>query len=77
MTNIYGTIGFSLLEHIDDKNKIMILADMHNTLPSCNNKTNIADWFKSKFPTSEILLEEVPREDFKLKELWSVQCSKT
>jgi hypothetical protein len=71
MTNIYGTIGFSLLEHIDDKNKIMILADMHNTLPSCNNKTNIADWFKSKFPTSEILLEEVPREDFKLKELWT------
>ena len=70
MKNIYGTIGYTLLEHDVDKNKVIVLADMHDTLPSCNMKTNIADWFKSKFGSSEILLEEVPRENVKLKELW-------
>ena len=70
MTNIYGTIGYTLLEHKDNKNKIIILADMHNTLPSCKDKINIAKWFESKFTSSEIFLEEVPRENVKLQELW-------
>ena len=70
MENIYGTIGYTLLEHNINKNKVIVLADMHNTLPSCKNKINIADWFKSKFNSSEIFLEEVPRENVKLKELW-------
>lgn len=71
MRNIYGTIGYTLLEHKNGKNKIIVLADMHNTLPKCDNKINMAEWFKSKFNKSEIFLEEVPRENFKLKELWT------
>jgi hypothetical protein len=70
MKNIYGTIGYTLLEHTEKKNKVIVLADMHDTLPSCNSKVDIAEWFKSKFNSSEILLEEVPRENVKLKELW-------
>lgn len=70
MTTIYGTIGYTLLEHKDNKNRIIVLADMHNTLPSCKDKINIAKWFESKFPSSEIFLEEVPRENVKLQELW-------
>ena len=34
------------------------------------DKINIAKWFESKFPSSEIFLEEVPRENVKLQELW-------
>ena len=70
MKNIYGTIGYTVLKNISTNNKIIILADMHDTLPSCTNQTNISDWFKSKFKSSKILLEEVPREGFKLEELW-------
>jgi hypothetical protein len=70
MNTIYGTIGFTLLEHKENKNKIIVLADMHNTLSSCKDKINIAKWFESKFSSSEIFLEEVPRENVKLQELW-------
>jgi len=66
---IYGTIGCIYLK-FNDQN-ILILADQHDTLPSCNNKINVADWFEKKISSSEILLEEVPRkEENKLIELW-------
>jgi len=71
MKNIYGTIGYTVLEDLKIKKKIIILADMHDTLPNCINQTNISDWFKSKFNSSKILLEEVPRENVELIELWS------
>lgn len=71
MKNIYGTIGYTLLENTNINKKVIILADMHDTLPQCINQTNVSDWFKSKFGSSKILLEEVPREDFSLSELWS------
>ena len=72
MKTIYGTIGYSLL--VDPKSykkNIIILSDMHDRLPQCTNQTNISDWFKSKFNSSKILLEEVPRDNFNLTELWS------
>jgi hypothetical protein len=66
---IYGTIGYIYLK-LNDQN-ILILADQHDTLPSCDNKINVANWFKKKLSSSEILLEEVPREENnKLIELW-------
>ena len=64
MSKIYGTIGYVFLKK--DNRKIIVLADQHDTLPSCENKINVAEWFKSKFKTSKILLEEVPRENNKL-----------
>jgi hypothetical protein len=70
MKNIYGTIGYTMLENIN-KHKIIVLADMHDTLPYCKNQINISDWFKTKFESSKILLEEVPRDNFELEELWS------
>jgi hypothetical protein len=71
MKNIYGTIGYTLLVEPKSNKKIIILADMHDTLPQCTNQTNVSDWFKSKFNSSKILLEEVPRDNFSLSELWS------
>jgi hypothetical protein len=70
MKNIYGTIGYTILKNIKNNNNIIVFADMHNSLPACTNQTNISEWFKSKFKTSEILLEEVPRDNFILEELW-------
>jgi hypothetical protein len=68
--NIYGSIGFTLLKNKETKQKIIIFADMHDTLPKCKNKVNIADWIKRKFNSCCILLEEVPRDNMQLEELW-------
>jgi hypothetical protein len=68
MNKIYGTIGYVFL--VKGNHHIIVLADQHDTLPGCDNKINIADWFKKKFISSKILLEEVPRENNKLIELW-------
>ena len=70
MLNIHGSIGYTVLENPDTKKRIIVLADMHDSLSECSDKTSISDWFKSKFDSSEILLEEVPRENFELQELW-------
>ena len=71
MKNIYGTIGYTLLKNPNSNNKIIILADMHDRLPECSNRTNISDWFTSKINSSKILLEEVPRDNVTLHELWT------
>jgi len=71
MKNIYGTIGYTVLKNNKSNKKIIILADMHDTLPSCTNQTSISNWFKTKFDSSKILLEEVNRDGIELKELWS------
>ena len=70
MLNIQGAIGYTILENPETKKKIIILADMHDSLSECSQQTSMSDWFKSKFDSSEILLEEVPRENFELQELW-------
>ena len=66
--NINGSIGYSFLS--DKKYNILILADIHSELPYC--KTDgifISDWLDKK-KTSKLLLEEVPRINIKLQELW-------
>ena len=70
MKNIYGTIGYSLLENPNTNKKIIILADSHDRLPECTDSTSISDWFESKIHSSKILLEEVPRKKVTLQELW-------
>lgn len=69
--NIYGTIGYTILLNEKTNKHIMIMADMHDSLPVCENKTNISDWLRNKFFTSKIFLEEVSRDDSELEELWS------
>lgn len=69
--NLYGTIGYTILKHPITNQQIIIFADRHDNLPHCNNKTDIADWFKEKMYSSKILLEEVPRESVQLEELWT------
>ena len=67
--NIYGAIGYTILEK--DNHKIILFSDMHDKLKSCNNKINIDEWLKLKFKSSIILLEELPERDINLEFLWS------
>jgi len=69
--NVYGAIGYTLLKHNITNKKIIILADMHDKLNFCNNQILITEWLKKKIKSSVILLEEVPRENVVLEELWS------
>ncbi len=72
--NIYGAIGFTLLENNTisySPRYILILADMHSKLPYCDDRINISEWFFNNMKSTNILLEEVPRIDIKLKELWT------
>lgn len=71
MKNLYGTIGYTILKNNKTNNNIIVFADRHDNLPQCDNKTNIAEWFKQKMHSSKILLEEVPRNSVELEELWS------
>jgi hypothetical protein len=69
MIKLYGSIGYVLLKY--ENKYVIIFSDMHSTLKKCNNQISISKWFQTKFNTSHILLEEVPRNNnFKLKELW-------
>lgn len=71
MTILYGTIGYTILNNTTTNKKIIIFADRHDNLPSCPDNIDIAEWFKQKSKSSKILLEEVPRGDVDLQELWS------
>ena len=48
MKSIYGSIGYTLLKNKDNDKNIIVLSDMHDTLPSCENKVNMGEWFKNK-----------------------------
>jgi len=66
--NISGSIGYIYLS--DNKNKVLILSDMHSELPYCKeNSEFVSKWMQRKY-NSKILLEEVPRIGSTLKELW-------
>lgn len=69
MTNIYGSVGYTLLRN--KYNKILIFADVHSKLPYCENKIDISDWFKDNMNFTNVLLEEVPRDGVELNELWT------
>jgi len=70
-----GSLGYTLL--VNEQSQIIIFADMHSELPYCKeNGIFISEWFKNisnNFKDMHnylFLLEEVPRSDIKLKELW-------
>jgi hypothetical protein len=68
--NIFGLIGYTVLDN--GSKKVLVMADRHDELPPCDyDYHNIADWLKDKFYTSDILLEEVERDDNELQELWA------
>ena len=67
--NIYGAIGYTIVKN--ENHKIILFSDMHDKLKSCDNKINMDKWLKSKFTSSIILLEEVPRDDSDLELIWS------
>lgn len=67
--NIYGAIGYTIVKN--ENHKIILFSDMHDKLKSCDNKINMDKWIKSKFTSSIILLEEVPRDDSDLELIWS------
>jgi len=66
--NIYGAIGYILLNK--NNSNILILSDKHDKLEKCDNYIKVDQWLKTKFVSSTILLEEVPRENVEIKGLW-------
>lgn len=66
---IYGTIGYSIFKN-NNNNKVIVFADMHDTLKKCSKYVTIGNWLKKKSEDSVILLEEVDREETKLMSLW-------
>ena len=76
--NISGAIGVTLLKRYNNnfEKKVIIFSDNHSNEQYCNdsfkNSFNIKTLFNKEKYSSQILLEEVKREDeSKLKELWS------
>lgn len=67
---IFGLIGYTILEK--NNKKVLVMADRHDALPPCNyDYVSVAEWMKTKFNTSNILLEEVERSpEHTLRELW-------
>jgi hypothetical protein len=71
MVNLYGSIGFCLLNNIDSKpNNILVLSDMHSQLSYCSDYKTVSEWLIDKIKNNNILLEEVPRDNVELKELF-------
>jgi hypothetical protein len=68
MTNIYGSVGYTMLKN--KYNKILVMADVHSKLSYCDNKIDVSDWFKENMNIKNILLEEVPRNGVELNELF-------
>lgn len=68
MINLYGSIGYSLLKSKANElpNKILVLADMHSQLSYCSDYKKISEWLLSKINNSNVLLEEVPRDNVEL-----------
>lgn len=76
-TTLYGSIGYTYLTNKNNINNndinvdILLLSDMHSQLPYCGDYIKISDWFRRKKNNTNILLEEVPRDEtFKLQELF-------
>lgn len=67
---VYGTLGYSLLNNNENKT-VLIFSDMHDNLEQCNHNISIDILLKNKMKSSNILLEEVPREGVKLIDLWN------
>jgi len=72
--NINGAIGYIYLKHKTNNNQILLFSDNHSSQNYCylNGKSNgtfISDFLEMKH--SKVLLEEVPRINNKLIELWS------
>ena len=72
MINLYGSIGYSLLKSQANEfpRKILVLADMHSQLSYCSDYKKISEWLLSKINNSNVLLEEVPRDNVELKGLF-------
>jgi hypothetical protein len=69
MATIYGSVGYTVL--MRPGFKVIVYADKHDNNIGCNNTIDMAGWMKTKFTSSNIILEEVPRnEESKLEELW-------
>lgn len=66
---IYGTLGYTLLKNNENKS-VLIFSDMHDKLEQCKHNISIDNLLKNKMKSSNILLEEVPREGVKLIDLW-------
>lgn len=82
MSTIFGAIGYTVLRNRNNKQKMLVFADMHDHLEKCKDSIIISEWLKTRILNkfnrnklkSVLILEEVPRNketSLKLRELWS------
>lgn len=73
---ISGSIGITILRNLKNNKRIILFADDHSKKVYCDDKTldqhyEIKEFLEKELENGQqILLEEVPREDFNLEELW-------
>ncbi len=68
--NIYGAVGYTILKHPTTGKLIIIFADRHDNLNTCDDNISMAKWMELNMGECLVLLEEVPRIGVKLSELW-------
>lgn len=68
--NIYGAVGYTILKHPTTGKFIIIFADRHDNLNTCDDNISMAKWMEDNMGEYVVLLEEVPRIGVKLSELW-------
>ena len=68
--NIYGAIGYTILKHSTTGKLIIIFADRHDNLNTCDDNISMAKWMELNMGEYVVLLEEVPRTGVQLSELW-------
>lgn len=66
--NISGSVGYTLLKRNDKY--VLLLADVHDGVKYCEQDSVMIDNFLNVKENSNILLEEVLRENFTLTDLW-------
>ena len=55
MINIYGSVGYTLLENTNiNPNYILLFSDIHSNLDHCTNYVQISDWLKKNMDNQNI-----------------------
>ena len=71
MSNISGAVGYTLLrKNLPEPFYILLFADIHDGVEYCQKDTIMIDTLLGQLSNNNVLLEEAPRTNFTLTELW-------
>lgn len=71
MSNISGAVGYTLLrKNLPEPFYVLLFADIHDGVEYCQKDTMMIDTLLERLSNNNVLLEEAPRTNFTLTELW-------